>query len=309
MNVRIGINPITWTDDDVPDLGGDIPLDVCLTEAKQADYAGIELGCKFPRQSAVLRPIMERYGLAVISGWYDGRCAEGDVDAAMAAIGPHLQLLKDMGCTHVVHADTSRGRHGAIWRPISEGPSLLAGEWADYGRKLAMLAERRADFGMGMAFHHHMETIVETDAEVGHLMRHSGEAVGLLYDTGHSAMSAGDPLAMLKTHLARVVHVHSKNTRPGHGGQGAGGRHELHGCRHGGCLHGARQRQHRLLRHPEGPARFRLCRMADGRSGTGPEEGPTADLCDDGVPEPRTHCERGGVHGHELKHLSGETVL
>jgi len=215
MSVRIGINPITWTNDDEPDLGGDTPLEVCLTEAKQAGYAGIELGGKFPRQSAVLRPIMERHGLAVISGWYDGRCAEGDVDAEMVAIGPHLQLLKDMGCTHVVYADASYGRHGAIRRPISERPSLLAGDWADYGRKLTVLAERMADFGVGMAFHHHMGTIVETDAEVGLLMRHTGEAVGLLYDTGHSAMSGGDPLAMLKANLDRVVHVHCKDTRQG----------------------------------------------------------------------------------------------
>ena len=53
-----------------------------------------------------------------------------------------------------------------------------------------------ADFGVRMAFHHHMGTIVETDAEVGLLMRHTGEAVGLLYDTGHSVFSGGDPLAL-----------------------------------------------------------------------------------------------------------------
>ena len=103
-----------------------------------------------------------------------------------------------MGCAHVVYADTSRGRHGAIWGPISERPRLAAEEWPAYGRKLTGLAERMADFGVRMAFHHHMGTIVETDAEVGLLMRHTGEAVGLLYDTGHSAFAGGDPLALLR---------------------------------------------------------------------------------------------------------------
>ena len=131
---------------------------------------------------------MQRYGLAVVSGWYDGRCAEKEVAAEMDAITPHLQLLKDMGSTHVVYADTSLGRHGAIWEPISQRPRLGADEWPAYGRKLTELAERMADFGVRMAFHHHMGTIVETDAEVGLLMRHTGEAVGLLYDTGHSAL-------------------------------------------------------------------------------------------------------------------------
>ena len=213
MNVRLGINPITWSNDDVPDLGGDTPLETCLAETKQAGYAGTELGGKFPRNSAELRPIMQRYGLAVVSGWYDGRCAEKEVAAEMEAITPHLQLLKDMGATHVVYADTSLGRHGAIWGPISERPRLTADQWPDYGRKLTALAERFADFGVRMAFHHHMGTIVESDTEVGLLMRHTGEADGLLYDTGHSAFSGGDPLALIKAHVKRVVHVHCKDAR------------------------------------------------------------------------------------------------
>jgi inosose dehydratase len=213
MKVRIGINPITWSNDDAPELGGDIPLEVCLSETKLAGYAGTELGGKFPRRSAELKPTMERHGLAVISGWYDGRCDEKDVSAEMDAIGSHLQLLKDMGSTHVVYADTSRGRHGAIWDPISKRPALRAEEWPTYGRKLTQLAERMADFGVRMAFHHHMGTIIETDAEVGLLMKHTGEAVGLLYDTGHSTFSGGNPLQLIKAHVKRVVHVHCKDVR------------------------------------------------------------------------------------------------
>jgi inosose dehydratase len=213
MKVRIGINPITWSNDDAPELGGDIPLEICLSETRQAGYAGTELGGKFPRKSAELKPIMERHGLAVISGWYDGRCDEKDVGEEMDAIGPHLQLLKDMGSTHVVYADTSRGRHGAIWDPISQRPELRAQEWPVYGRKLTQLAERMADFGVRMAFHHHMGTIVESDADVGLLMKHTGEAVGLLYDTGHSTFSGGDPLSLIEAHVKRVVHVHCKDVR------------------------------------------------------------------------------------------------
>jgi inosose dehydratase len=214
MSVRIGINPITWTNDDVPELGGDTPLETCLAETSLAGYAGTELGGKFPRNAAVLGPILDRHGLALVSGWYDGRCAEREVAEEWEAILPHLALLKAMGCAHVVYADTSRGRHGAIWGPISERPRLTAEEWPAYGRRLTALAERMAGFGVGMAFHHHMGTIVESDAEVGLLMRHTGEAVGLLYDTGHSAFAGGDPLALLEAHVGRVVHVHCKDVRP-----------------------------------------------------------------------------------------------
>ena len=214
MTVRIGINPITWTNDDVPELGGDTPLELCLSETKQAGYAGTELGGKFPRASTELAPILKRHGLALVSGWYVGHCAEQDVDAEIAAMTPHLQLLKDLGCTHAVYADQSHGRLGAVWEPISKRPKLAAGDWPAYGKKLTQLADRMADLGVGMAFHHHMGTICETDQEIGLLMRHTGPSVGLLYDTGHSAFSGGDPIALLKAHLNRIVHVHCKDTRP-----------------------------------------------------------------------------------------------
>ena len=211
--VRLGINPITWSNDDVPELGGDISLETCLSEAAAAGYAGIELGGKFPRNSAELAPVLASYNLRLISGWYDGRGCEREIDAEMEAIGPHVRLLKAMGCSHVVYADTSRGRHGAIWDPISLRPRLADDEWRDYGRRLTGLAERMAEFGVGMAFHHHMGTIVETDDDVDRLMNCTGEAVGLLYDTGHSIFSGGDPLALLKRNVKRVVHVHCKDAR------------------------------------------------------------------------------------------------
>lgn len=213
MSVRIGINPITWTNDDMPELGGDTPLDVCLAEAKQAGYAGIEMGGKFPRNSAELRPIMQRHGLALISGWYDGRIRDRTSAEEMAAATPHLQLLKDMGCSYVVYADTSGGSHGGFDTPISARPKLGASDWPAYGRKVTDLADMMAKSGIKMAFHHHMGTVVETDHEVDLLMQHTGPSVGLLFDSGHSVFSGGDPVALARRHAKRIVHVHCKDSR------------------------------------------------------------------------------------------------
>src|ERR1700739_4207785 len=111
MAVAIGINPITWTNDDVPELGGDIPLETCLAETHLAEYAGTELGGKFPRTAAELGTILEKHHLCLVSGWYDGRMLDREVEEEFAAITPHLTLLRDLGCKVVVYADTSRGRH------------------------------------------------------------------------------------------------------------------------------------------------------------------------------------------------------
>jgi inosose dehydratase len=210
MAVQIGINPITWTNDDMPELGGDIPLETCLAETREAGYGGTELGGKFPRISAELSPILARYGLQLVSGWFDGRILERSVVEEFTAIEPHLTLLRDLGCKVAVYADTS-GRHG--FPPISQRPKLADGDWPAYGRKVTELAERMAAFGVRMAFHHHMGTIVESEADIDRLMASSGEAAGLLFDSGHCLFSGGDPTALLARHIARVVHVHCKDVR------------------------------------------------------------------------------------------------
>ena len=124
MSVKIGINPITWTNDDFPELGGDTPLEVCLAETSQAGYRGTELGGKFPRDSKALRAVLSAHGLELVAGWYDGRILERSIEDEFAAILPHLTLLRDCGAKHVVYADTSRGRHDGIFQPISARPKL-----------------------------------------------------------------------------------------------------------------------------------------------------------------------------------------
>jgi len=213
MVVQIGINPITWTNDDVPELGGSVPLETCLEETAAAGYAGTELGGKFPRSASALAPILDSFGLRLVSGWFDGGILDREIEDEWGRILPHLTLLRDLGCKVVVYADTSRGRHDGIFQPISKRPVLPDDEWPVYGRKLTLLAERMADFGIAMAFHHHMGTIVETDREVDRLMASTGDAVGLLFDTGHCLFSGGNPVSLLRRHIGRVNHFHCKDVR------------------------------------------------------------------------------------------------
>lgn len=214
MTVRLGINPIGWTNDDVPELGGDTPLETCLTEIRLAGYLGSEIGGKYPRQPAELAQVLGVHELQLVSGWWDGRILERDIDEEFDTILPHLTLLRELGASVVVYADTSLGRHDGIWQPISNRPVLADDDWRDYGRKITRLAELMAGFGVAMAFHHHMGTIVETDREVDRLMAETGNAVGLLFDGGHCAFSGGDPVALATRHLARINHVHCKDVRP-----------------------------------------------------------------------------------------------
>src|SRR5580700_3495869 len=107
MSVLLGISPIGWSNDDLPELGGDIALGTCLSEARQAGFAGIELGNKFPRDTASLRPLLTHHSLALVSGWYGGHLLERPLAAEIAAIAAHLGLLSEMGCAVMVFAEVS----------------------------------------------------------------------------------------------------------------------------------------------------------------------------------------------------------
>jgi len=213
MSVRLGVSPIGWSNDDLPELGGDTPLDTCLAEARQAGFAGIELGHKFPRNPMVLRPTLERHGLALISGWYSGRLLDRSVEEELAAIEAHRALLVAMGCSALVYAETSGGVAGDRRRPLSTRPRLRDKEWRDFGGRLTDLADRLACSGIRLAYHHHMGTVVENEAEIDRLMATTGDSVGLLLDTGHLAFAGADPAALARRHGRRINHVHCKDIR------------------------------------------------------------------------------------------------
>jgi len=106
MTVSLGINPIGWTNDDIRWLGDHIPLEVCLAEAREAGFAGVELGRKFPRKAEILGPILDRHGLKLVSGWYSGRLRERDSRREIAAMRDHLALLSTLGAPVMVFAET-----------------------------------------------------------------------------------------------------------------------------------------------------------------------------------------------------------
>ena len=213
MSVRIGINPLTWTNDDMPALGANTPLEVCLSEGKQAGYSGFELGNKFPRSSEILGPILDSHGLSLVSGWFSGQLLSRSVEEEIEAIEDHLTLLKNMGATVMVYCEVTNCIHGERDTPLSRRPRISDSQWADLGGKLTQVAEHCLSQGVRIAYHHHMGTVVQTEAEIDLLMKHSGDAVGLLLDTGHLTYAGGDPIAVQQRHAHRICHVHCKDVR------------------------------------------------------------------------------------------------
>lgn len=213
MKIRIGTNPIAWSNDDLPALGGDTPLETCLSEARQAGFVGIELGNKFPRNAATLRPILDAHDLALISGWYSGALCERDTGAEMAALRPHLDLLKAMGCSVLIYAECTGTVHGSQGVKLSQRPVMADTDWPRFAARLTTLAEIVAAEGLTLCVHHHMGTSIQTGAEIDRMMDMTGDAVKLLLDTGHATWAGADPAALARRHRARIGHVHCKDVR------------------------------------------------------------------------------------------------
>ncbi|WP_295999788.1 myo-inosose-2 dehydratase [Rugamonas sp.] len=216
FNVKIGINPISWMNDDLPSLGGETPLETALSEGAQIGYRGFELGNKFPKEPAALRAVLGKYNLECVSGWYSGRLADParTVEQEIEAVGPHLRLLAENGAAVMVYGEVADAIQG-LPQPLFQRPRFInAAQWQAYADKMTAFARYTLAHGVRLSYHHHMGAYVESPADVDQLMALTGAELGLLFDSGHMTFGGGDAVAVLEKHIARVSHVHCKDVRP-----------------------------------------------------------------------------------------------
>lgn len=224
-NVRIGINPLSWINDDLPSLGGETALETALAQGAAIGYAGFELGHKFPQDGPALKAKLAEFGLVCVSGWYSGSLAEpapgqSDADAVATEIDrcqAHLRKLQHNAVTALVYGECAGTIQGQIDTALARRPRFAdTAAWQRYGQRLnAFGAHLLATYGIRLAYHHHMGAYVESPADVDQLMALTDPAsVFLLFDSGHAYFGgAVDPVALLKKHVRRVAHVHCKDVR------------------------------------------------------------------------------------------------
>ena len=213
MKARLGIAPIAWSNDDLPELGGDTPLETCLSEARQAGFTGIETGGKFPKDPETLAPILKAHDIGLCGGWFSGMLLDNDIEAEKDRIAEQMALFKAMNAPCIVYGETAGTIQTKQDAPLATRRSLDEEQIRTYARKMTAFAEWCAEQGMPITFHHHMGTAIETETDIDLLMRHSGGALALLYDAGHLAFAGGDVLGVIEKHGKRISHVHTKDIR------------------------------------------------------------------------------------------------
>lgn len=214
MTVQIGISPIAWQNDDLPDLTAAYSMEQALREAREIGYTGVERGQRMPADTEGLRSYLDAHGLALCGGWCSGASLVRDFDAEVAATTPQVDQFIALRAPCIVYAECSNTVQGQQGTPVAARPRLDRDQMQAYAERLTGLARWSADRGMPMAYHHHMGTIVETEQEIDWLMQYSGPDLRLCFDTGHLLFGGGDILATLERWGDRVHHVHFKDIRP-----------------------------------------------------------------------------------------------
>ena len=136
MKIKLGIAPIAWSNDDMPELGGDTPIEKCLEDASTSGFSGIELGGKFPRNPGITKYLLEKFNLKMPGGWYGASLRGRSAKEEWAALQDHLNLLKLVNADVFVFADVSGSIQGDSSKPLSSRPQLEKSEWNIYCNKI-----------------------------------------------------------------------------------------------------------------------------------------------------------------------------
>lgn len=213
LKAKLGMSPIAWWNDDLPELSDDVSLEECLRQSRSAGFTGMEKGRRFPDDPGIMLPILKAADVTLCGGWFSGTLVNEDMAANQKRIAPMIELFKAVDAPCIVYGEVGRSIQGDRTKPLASKPKLSDDEMKAYARKLTQFGEWCAAEGMPLSYHHHMAAVVETEPELDAFMRYSGTGIPLLLDAGHLAFAGGDVLRAIDNHHARISHVHVKDIR------------------------------------------------------------------------------------------------
>ena len=206
---RVGSAPISWGICEVPGWGAQLPVERVLREMVELDLTSTELGSigYLPTDPTELRALLDRFGMQ-LTGGFNALCLHDPdrTDDMLARAAASADRLAAAGATHFVSCAVSDPDD---W----QRPVLTDDEWSTLFTNLGRLDDLCRDRGLVQAFHPHVDSIVETAAEIQRVL--DSTTVGFVLETGHMLIGGMDPLAFAVDHVDRVVLVHLKDVSVG----------------------------------------------------------------------------------------------
>ena len=215
--VKLGIAPIAWTNDDMPDLGKENTFEQCVSEMALAGFTGSEVGNKYPKDPEVLKKALELRGVEICNQWFSSFLITKPFEEVEKEFRAQLTFLKAMGAKVIGASEQSHSVQGQMDTPVfGHKYEMNDEEWDIFCTGMNKLGKiAKEEYGIALTFHHHMGTVVQSLAEVDRMMENTDpEYVSLLFDTGHFTYCGEDPLEVVKKYVHRIKHVHLKDIRP-----------------------------------------------------------------------------------------------
>ena len=213
--VKLGIAPIAWTNDDMPDLGAENTFEQCISEMALAGFTGCEVGNKYPKDTAVLKKALELRGMQICNAWFSTFLTTKPYEETEKEFIKHITFLKEMGAKVVGISEQGHSIQGTDLSIFDDKYVMNDEEWELLCTGVNKLGKVAKDMGITLTFHHHMGTVVQTAAEIDRLMENTDpELFNLLFDSGHLAYCGEDYMYVLKKYVNRIKHVHLKDIRP-----------------------------------------------------------------------------------------------
>lgn len=215
-DVKLGIAPIAWTNDDMPDLGAENTFEQCVSEMALAGFMGCEVGNKYPKDPAVLKAALDLRGLTIANQWFSSFVLSKPMEEVEKDFIAQCKFLKAVGADTIGASEQSYSIQGQMHTPVFECKYMMVQkEWERFAKGMNRLGEIADSMGMKLVYHHHMGTVVQTAAEIDKMMDMTDpDKFSLLFDSGHLAYCGEDYVEVLKKHVKRVKHVHLKDIRP-----------------------------------------------------------------------------------------------
>lgn len=215
-NIKLGIAPIAWTNDDMPDLGAENTFEQCVSEMALAGFEGCEVGNKYPKDTAVLKKALDMRGLCIANQWFSSFVLTKPMEEVEKDFIAQCNFLKAMGAKRIGASEQSYSIQGQMNTPVFDCKYVMNDkEWDKFAKGMNRLGEIANSMGISLVYHHHMGTVVQTAEEVDKMMEMTDkDKFSLLFDSGHLAYCGQDYVAVLKKYADRVKHVHLKDIRP-----------------------------------------------------------------------------------------------
>ena len=213
--VKLGIAPIAWTNDDMPDLGAENTFEQCISEMALAGFTGCEVGNKYPKDTKVLKKALDLRGMQICNAWFSTFLTTKPYEETEKDFIEHITFLKEMGAKVVGVSEQGHSIQGTDLSIFDDKYVMNDEEWDMLCTGLNKLGKVAKDMGITLTFHHHMGTVVQTAAEIDRMMENTDpELFNLLFDSGHLAYCGEDYMYILKKYINRIKHVHLKDIRP-----------------------------------------------------------------------------------------------